>query len=166
MKERRDTELQKYYFLRNDFEALEQRIEWLRKQIIASHEEMGDWCGQSSETWHDNFGYEEGSRSSFMWSTELRKLLRIRNNVIIADPQPQCDRVFLGSVITLENEEDKAQRTFRVGSYLVFKEDVDQIPTISYTAPLVAPFLGSNIGDSHEVKLSTGQKSFTLVNIQ
>lgn len=155
-----------FYFLRKDFEALEKRIFWLQEQIRSCHSEMGGSCEQSSETWHDNFGYEEGSRGTFMWSTELRRLLQIRNHATMVESGAQTEKVVLGSIITLEDEETGEEKTVRIGSFLTFKKGENGIPTISYAAPLVAPFLGASRDDSREVELPDGKRSFILVDIQ
>ena len=51
-----------YRFLRKDYDALLAKIEELAAALREAGQEKGRWANQGAETWHDNFGYEEGQR--------------------------------------------------------------------------------------------------------
>ena len=50
---------EKYFFLKQDLEALDARIQELRDKLDETLKEGGESTRQSSETWHDNFPFEE-----------------------------------------------------------------------------------------------------------
>ena len=71
--------------------------------------------GQSSETWHDNFGYEDGRRQFAMWSKRLSELQEIRSCAVAVEPTNNCERVAIGSRVTFEDTATGNRRTLRIG---------------------------------------------------
>lgn len=66
-----------YYFLKEDFEALNAEINKIADKIKEIGKEMGKSCQEGAETFHDNFAYEDGERQQYMWSGRIRELIRI-----------------------------------------------------------------------------------------
>lgn len=131
-------------FLRSDFNALLRRIEEVRATMRALGAEMGRACNQTSETFHDNFAYEDGERRQFMWGEELRKLTHMRDATVIVDAPTDARLVRVGCVVTVFDHDRERTRTFRVGSYLNFDQDPS---VVSYPAPLARIVMGAEVGD-------------------
>jgi len=131
-------------FLRADFDGLLVRIEEVRGIMRALATEMGEACAQSSETFHDNFAYEDGERRQYMWGEELRRLTRVRDCALIVEPPREAGRVRLGTRVTVFDQERDTERSFIVGSYMSFADDPE---VVSYGAPLARLVVGAEVGD-------------------
>ena len=131
-------------FLRADFDALLQRIDEVRSIMRALAAQMGEACEQSSETFHDNFAYEDGERRQFMWGEELRRLTHIRDCAVIVDPPQDATFVRLGTQVTIFNHQREEERSFTIGSFLSFASDP---AVVSYQAPLARTVVGAEVGD-------------------
>lgn len=105
--------------------------------------QMGEACDQSSETFHDNFAYEDGERRQYMWGEELRKLTHMRDGADLVDPPRGAEVVRLGTRVTVQDGEGR-RTTFVVGSYATFGAG-DEI--VSYHAPLARIVVGAEVGE-------------------
>ena len=106
-----------YYFLEEDFKDLCLKIDELKKKLEEIGQEMGDSCRQSSETYHDNFPFEEGCRQQGMVSDRLTNLISIRNRVKIVVPDIMENSVSIGKIIVIKDMETNKEETYRIGSY-------------------------------------------------
>lgn len=109
-------ERQMEYFLREDLDVLDQKIEETREQIKKALREIGDSCQQGSETSHDNPGFEEGQRAVTMWSRQLRSLAKIRNGaLIVPPPAPPLDgKIRIGHIVTVKDLATKHKKGTRL----------------------------------------------------
>lgn len=131
-------------FLRPDYEALLRRIEEVKATMRALGAVMGEACDQSSETFHDNFAYEDSERRQYMWGEELRKLTHMRDAALLVDPPQDAGRVRLGCRVTVLDHSRDEERTFTIGSFRTFDEDP---ATVSYQAPIARTVIGAEVGD-------------------
>ena len=152
----------RYYFLKEDYEALEQRISELVEKLREVGQDIGEACRQSAETYHDNFAYEEAERLSHLLSQRLRELLEIRDNAVVVNPPRKGDRVALGRKVTILDLESGKEQTFKVGSYLVLRENGSR----SYRAPLVRLLIGAEVGDVCEGVVGGRHRAFEVVAIE
>lgn len=64
------------YFLKEDLEALDVKIGELRSKLEEALKEGEESTRQSSETWHDNFPFEEAQRQFSLLAGQLERLNR------------------------------------------------------------------------------------------
>jgi transcription elongation GreA/GreB family factor len=133
-----------YYFLVEDFNKLNEKIEKIHNEIIRLGEAIGLSCDVSGETFHDNFDYEECGRQLRMWSQESDKLLVIRRQARIITPQTSNDlNVSIGRTVKININGQKME--LKVGSYLTFSSE-----SISYATPIIKLILGAKVNDVRE----------------
>ncbi len=119
-----------YLFLPDDLRALEERIQKISQDIRELQETMAESTRQSSETWHDNFMFEEGNRQLDVLHKELAELQSVVTHAHI--PSPQEDSI-LGKVIHYRDEATQKEHTLTIGSYLLL---TPRPFTASYHSPL------------------------------
>jgi len=151
-----------FYFLREDFEELNARIRKLYERIKKLGKEAGESCQEGAETWHDNFAFEESQRQQHMWSIQLHELIRIRNEARVIEPDPRTNKVSIGKVVTIQDIDTGEKRTFRIGSYRVFKKKED----VSYNAPLARILLGARVGEERKGRIGNREKRFRILKIE
>ena len=152
-----------YYFLKNDFEALDAAIEKIANEIKQIGKEMGRSCQEGAETFHDNFAYEDGERQQNMWSGRIRELIRIRNQARIVEPQ-KGNTVSIGRTVTVEDEDTEEVRIMTIGSYMVLAQETEQI--ISYSAPLARMLVGGKVGETKEGVIAGKKKSYCILKLE
>ena len=132
-----------YYFLIEDFQKLSKQIADVNNRIAEIGREMGESCREGAETFHDNFAYEDGERQQYMLSTQLRKLIGIRNSAHIVPAGP--DQVAsIGKIVTFRDHTNTDHK-HKIGSYLTFNEEGDDF-VISYNSPLARLIVGGQKG--------------------
>src|SRR3989339_1443312 len=125
-----------FYFLQKDYEALEKKIKAKRKEFKNLSQEVEDGCDQTSETWHDNFAFEEAARMQKMIMSELEKLYELRNYAILVKKTDRpANEVSIGKKVKIQNNQTGDIKEYLVGSYMVLnKTDKNEV---SYKAPLL-----------------------------
>lgn len=155
---------QPHYFLREDFEALNDQIEDLNKKIREIGKDMGESCSEGAETFHDNFAHEEGTRQLHMWTKHLRHLIRIREEARPIDPsQTAKNKVTIGKIVTFRDLETNQVQTVKIGSYLLFSIE-DNV--LSYNSPLVRLILRAEVGDVREGVAGERWRKLLIEDIQ
>lgn len=150
-------------FLPKNFDALERNIEILKKRLMDVSSEAGVIAHQSSETWHDNYGFEEADRERRRITSELDKLLDIRSRAKVINPPRSSESVSIGTSVTIKNIGTGEERVILVGSYMVLeKTDPNEF---SYAAPLIAPLVGASVGDIVEVDIHGKLSHIQIIEI-
>ena len=150
-----------FYFLPDDFKLLNHKISSLAETFKEIGQDMGKSCQETSETFHDNFGYEDGARQQRMLSGRLQEMVQIRNNARVVKPPPSGCRVGIGREVEVMDEIRGERRTFKVGSYMVFCNK----DTYSYAAPLVRLLIGAKEGDVREGKVNGRLRCFEVLRV-
>lgn len=150
-----------YYFLEEDLVALNAQIAELVKKLRDIGQEMGDAVGQSSETWHDNFGHEEATRQYGMWSERLRQLVEVRDNAQITTLVSQPHTVVIGCRVTFVDAQG-TEKTLQIGSFTVptGKQDV------SYISPIARVLMGARVGDEVSGKVAGKEVTYEILKIE
>ena len=152
-----------YFFLVDDFEDLIREIGKAEKRIKDALAEMGRSCEEGGDTWHDNFGYEEAQRQIYMWSMHLNKLMEIRRQAIVVDANFRDRVVDIGRTVTVLDRDTGELKTFKIGSYMVFKVDEG---VISYEAPLAKIILRARIAEERKGIIAKKQRTFIIIKIE
>lgn len=157
----------RYYFTKEDLEVLDREINAVRDRIARAAKEMGSSCQQSSETVHDNFGFEQAGRDQAMWSGHLRQLLAVRDNAEVVTPGPNRGVVYLGRTVTVFDLDSSEEKTFRIGSYMVLNaSNADGVQILSYEAPLAKALIGAQEGERRGVFLGKKECYFVVLKIE
>ena len=151
-----------HYFIPEDFEALNHKIDALKVEFRRIGGEMGKSCEEGAETFHDNFAYEDGERQLYMLSRRLREMVQIRNNAQIVKPAPGARRVGIGREVTIADLDTGEARTIRIGSYMVLCSD----EAVSYKAPLARLLVGAQQGDVREGRIGGRRRSFEVLRVR
>ncbi len=156
-----------YFFVPADFEGLNREIDAACDKIKAAGKEMGLSCQEGAETFHDNFAYEQGQRDQEMWSDRVRELVAVRNNARIITPSPNTGQVRIGRVVTVRDTTTDTEKTFRIGSYMIFTKNAEgDIPTLSYDAPLPKSLIGANEGEERNAFFGGERHHLEVVKIE
>jgi len=156
-----------YFFTKKDFEGMNREIANTCDRIKDAGREMGLSCQEGAETFHDNFAYEQGQRDQEMWSDRVRGLVQIRNHAQIITPGENIGQVRIGRVVTVRDLSFGTEKVFRVGSYMVFREsEEDEIPTLSYDAPMPKSLIGAKEGEEREAFFGGEKHHLEVVKIE
>lgn len=156
----------KYYFLPEDLMVLRKKVKELTDRISEALGNIGTSCQGGSDTFHDNFEHEQGQRISAMWSVRARELNDIlRQAEVISVDFLRSDEVTIGKSVTVLDESSGETRTFKIGSYMNFRDD-DQEDVVSYAAPLAKMVMCAKVGEVREGQIGSDKKRFKIVEIK
>lgn len=149
----------KYLFLEKDYHLLEEKIEKILAEIARIGSEIGESCDET-ETFHDNFDYEEGGRQQKMWTNHLRSLRYIKEHAEIIKDNKDSQCVSIGREVTVK-QDGKEIITKIIGSYSTFSDT-----EISYNSPLAKIIMGKKAGEKVEGKIHGKHSLFEILSIK
>ncbi len=153
-----------YYFLKKDAEALRSMLDGVDEQRMSLAQDAAVNVGQSSETFHDNAGFEVALREQMSLAKKSSDLRAILAKMRVVEPSNKSSKVSIGCQIVLKDIDTGESRVCRVGSYRVlaqkFKEE------LPYTAPIIEPFIGKRVGVKRVIATPGGDKRYELVKIE
>lgn len=144
----------KYFFLEEDFLLLLKKLDYIKNEIQRIGDEVGESCAES-ESYHDNFCYEEGSRQQRLWKDHLRYLQNIKNNSEVIQKPLANGVISIGSIVDMLNSEGEII-TKRIGSYINFSDD-----NLSYDSPIGKALIGKSV--NHEVRKKINNKEVHFI---
>ncbi len=152
-----------YHFLKEDLDELDKKIGELRDKMTETAQEGGESTRQSSETWHDNFPFEEAQRQFGLLARQLRDLVDLRKKAKEADFPPDTNIVGIGSIVTIQNTITGEIKTLKIGSFAVFAETGEKI--ISYDSPLARIIMGAKVGEVKSGTIGKNDIKFKITEI-
>ena len=153
-----------YYFFQEDYDRLVAQVADLRGKIGEAFRDAADSADQSSETWHDNFGFEDGQRQIMMHGRQLEKLVEVMSRAeILPRPESVSEEVSIGSAVRVEAEDSGETLLYRIGSYAVALNDVG---VISYDSPIARLLLGARVGEVRAGLVGSGMRSFRVLGLE
>lgn len=138
------------YFLQSDLEDLDELIDEVRAQIRRVKLEAQEGTEQSSESWHDNYVFEEAQRQLKMLLNHLGGLSNARENAELVEPVSDSEVVAIGSRVKLRMNGYTDE--IHIGSYMVGARLRDR-EYVSYEAPLAAGLLGARVSEKRTVEI-------------
>lgn len=153
-----------YYFFKKDYNELENKIYKKQEELKKVGREIGESCEESSETWHDNFGFEEGARQQKIIMKELEELCRLRNNAIIFQVSNQNEKADIGKYIEIKDTATQEVKNFFISSYIVLNRTYKN--EISYNSPLGSKLIGLKIGEQAELAINNKIVKYKVINIK
>jgi transcription elongation GreA/GreB family factor len=153
-----------FLFFQKDIIALEKAIASLKDDLKTIGKEVGDLAHQSSETWHDNYGFEEADRERKRLIGRLEELQIIWNKAKVVEGQLMSSTVSLGSTVTIQYIEINIKQIIIVGSYMVL--DKTNPNEFSYAAPLITSLLGATVGEMRTIEIHGTISHVQVVGIE
>ena len=138
------------YFLQSDLDDLDDLIDDVRAQIRRVKLEAQEGTEQSSESWHDNYVFEEAQRQLKMLLNHLGGLSNARENAELVTAAPDSEVVAIGSRVKLRMNGHTDE--IYIGSYMVGVRLRDK-EYVSYEAPLAAGLLGARVSEKRTVEI-------------
>jgi transcription elongation GreA/GreB family factor len=151
-----------YKFLKKDAKGLEGKLRELSDDLKRVNEDSANWTRQSSETWHDNFGFEEGERQKRALMRRIDEMRAIKSRMIIASA-PEGDKVEVGTKVRIMDE-NRIERNFVISSYMVFSKKL--VDELSYEAPIGKALMHHSKGDEIEIKTGRGSSIVEITDIK
>ncbi len=150
-----------YYFLKEDYDDFLKEFEMAESNVQKALKEIGESAKQDpGNTFHDNFGFEEGNRQFMIWSVELEKLNAIKTQSEIISPKP-ADTAEIGKSVKIEDLETKKTFSFQIRGFMVQPKE----NAISYLSPLGKLIMGSKPGAVKTGKIGEKIKRYKIVEI-
>lgn len=150
-----------FFFLASDLAVLEADIRAVGAEIKKVQGDTAESTEQTSETWHDNFMFEDGQRQMNILASRLASFNEILAKAMIVEPRTDGS-AGVGNRITIRDEATGEERTYTVGSYVAGKQNVD---TVSYTSPLGTLLFGARAGDVRKGIIGSTPRTFLVVNV-
>lgn len=150
----------RYYFLQEDLDDLDSRITELKERIKKAAKDKHLATTQTSETWHDNYGFEEGVRQINFLTNNIEKLLEIKNKAAIINPAKN-NQANIGSTVIFKDETGK-ESEIKIGSYLIVSQKKNYV---SYESPLGKILLGAKAGERKKGIVGNKEKEFYIIKI-
>jgi transcription elongation GreA/GreB family factor len=151
-------------FLQFDLDALDAEINVARDEIRRVKLEANESNEQSSESWHDNYTFEESQRQLKMLLNLLGGLSKARERSQVVTPKANPNVTDIGTTVTFVDNDKKFSDEISIGSYMVSKKLMD-LDFVSYESPLGALLLGSTVGDTRVGKVGNRELNVTITGI-
>jgi len=122
-----------------------------------------------TNTWHDNFAYENATREEKLAEDRLFKALRDMDGYTVfsgaAPAHPTEVGIYCWVKIREENIANAAIQEKTVGLVPFGAQDIKN-KIFSYNAPIVFPLMGAKVGDERIVKIPLGTFKTKILDIQ
>lgn len=151
-------------FLQTDLDALDKDIEHCQG-LIREAKAMGqEATEQSSETWHDNYNFEEAQRQLKMHMNILGGLSSAREKSEVVQSPENPLFVDVGVTVYFEVCETGEVENVKIGSYRVSEENRLK-GFISYEAPRVSGLMAGKVGEIKNIFSDLGETSVKIQKI-
>jgi len=150
-------------FLPEDLEALKREVSKIKKKSEELGEETRTAITQSSETWHDNFGFEENQREQIKLSAQAGDYLKIISRAHIVSWPGLIEKVAIGHIVSVKNLDTGKISHYQVGSYITPGANETVIP---YCSPLGKSLIGKKKGDEISFETPSGKKRYKIESLE
>lgn len=162
-----------FLFLKSDLDWLDGEIERIRRLVREAKELGQESTEQSSESWHDNYNFEESQRQLKMFLNMLGGLSKAKEFAVIVTPKDEPVRVGVGTHVAFRQQQilpgerlgNGWDDEFSIGSYMV-SDALRELDFISYETPIGQALLGAGVGDERRVSIGREEFLLTVLNIR
>lgn len=161
--------------LEEDVEILRQKRQELYQRYTEAAKASGEACTQSSETFHDNFPYEQAMRDMQMYNDQVQEINEMLHEAqIVPGPDPTRDEVQVGSIVHILDLDTDEYSFVKVAGYVNLAEDTPgtswECPIrVSYHSPCGKALMGLRRDDCGKIsipKQPDKNKLFIVVDIR
>jgi thymidylate kinase/transcription elongation GreA/GreB family factor len=151
-------------FLSADLVWLDQQIAENQEQIRLAKELGQESTEQSSESWHDNYNFEESQRQLKMLLNNLGRLSNAREKAEVVIPASPIDTAGVGCAVKTKAVDTGVERELHIGSFMV-SDRLRNMGMMSYESPAVSDLVGKRVGDSARVRTDDGDITVEIIGI-
>lgn len=151
-------------FLAVDLAWLDEQIEDNKEQIRIAKELGQESTEQSSESWHDNYNFEESQRQLKMHLNNLQRLSNAKEKAELVEPLANSEVVTVGCVVSTRSGPTGPVNDLHVGSFMV-SDTLRQLGMMSYESPAVADLVGRRVGDRAVIRTDAGDQEVEIIKI-
>jgi len=137
----------RFLFLPADWKALEEFIARLSAQIREQKLISAEAVNQSSESWHDNYPFEEAQRQLKALLVQRGEFSKMRELGEVVEPPTIVESVTFGTTVSYRNRTDSFDDRVTIGSHHVFSEELRDDGVISYNSPVARILMGGREGE-------------------
>jgi transcription elongation GreA/GreB family factor len=138
-----------YYILEEDKALAQKRIADIEREILEMGPAFHEALNQTSETWHDNAPFDALREKQAVLAAELQTLKETLSKSTTTLPEPEKQKVNIGSKVKLEDASKKSQHYMLAGHWTYrLGEFIGRHMIISCQSPLGASLLGKQIGET------------------
>lgn len=135
-------------------------LEGKREQALAG---AGEAARNDTNSYHDNFEYEEGMRQQEMFSQQLRNFWNLLEGAVVAPEPANADRVSLGHYVVVQRQDDRNQEAYVLcgdGEGALFENGC------SISSPMGRTLLGMAKGETKTLQLGSRGVEVRVVEIR
>lgn len=149
----------KMLLLPDELKAFTEKAVLLWEQYKDAWKRAGEACSQSSETWHDNFEFEDANRTMQTISKLLSEVQRILTNAQVIPSIANNAIVNVGKRvrICIDGEDQE---------YVIWGYHTPIEGRVGYTAPLIQPLLWKTEWDVVEVSLHGKKREIEILEVK
>ena len=150
------------YMTRYGIEAIRRRIASLEEQYHESLGRAGAAAQNDSNSYHDNFEYEEGMRRADLLARQVSLLCETLKSAVAADYPAQTERVAIGHVVAIDIAGAGTCQLLICGEGEggVFEDGC------SVASPLGQVLVGMRVGETRVANLPRGAGDVHVVSIR
>lgn len=162
-----------FLFLESDLVWLDGEIERIRGLIREAKELGQESTEQSSESWHDNYNFEESQRQLKMFLNMLGGLSKAREFAVVVVPEDEPVCVGVGTHVAFRQQQilpgerlgNRWDDEFSIGSYMV-GDALRELDYISYETPIGQALMGAVVGDERRVLIGKEEFLLTVLRVR
>ncbi len=152
------------YVTRKGMDLLTQKLNEAIEKLRQTQGQKGEAYDVGGDNWHDNFAFEELNRQEMMFNRQIANIRALQDQQVLVSSPTDEEHVQIGHVISLEDE-DGSVREFLVAGY--GETDLrSNPPMLEYGAPIISPFMGTEVGTEANVQIKGKQTSLLLTAIR
>lgn len=148
------------YLLPHEARLLAQTIADLKAKIAHEKLELGDSSGQSAETYHDNYPFEQATRQIQLYASRLAEYQAIDHHSIVIDPPREPRVVAIGTVAKLAEDTGTIRELIISGAV-----PASDARCVSYRSPLGQLLLQARMGETRAGQIGGLLQRYTIVAI-
>jgi transcription elongation GreA/GreB family factor len=156
------------FVVREYLDAEEKKLSRLRSELADITDEKNDAYQSDTNSWHDNFAFENAARMAATLKTEIAELSESLKMMSVCpnenDGEPQMVELWTRARVLEENPEtgESAEKTICITP--IGGEDVKNA-IYHYRMPLIAPLMNAKVGDGRIANIPSGKVKFTVLEI-
>lgn len=165
--------MKRFLFIKEDLDILRSRLENLRNKFDEAAKNTGKSCQESSETFHDNFPYEQAMRDMEMYGRMMAEIGNIISKAeIVPPPRKEIETVEIGTIVKVLDLNSDHYEWIRIGGYMVLIEDeekdglsLENKKTISYNSPLGQCLMGGKVHNLRKFTVGNEEKRLIIYEV-
>ena len=145
---------------------LPDEIKILKERAISLWEEYkkawlrsGEACNQSSETWHDNFEFDDANRAMQLASKKLWEIQKILNNAQVVS------QITNNKLVNIWKKVKICIDGWNNREYIIWWYHTPIEWRVGYSAPLIQPLLWKTEGDVVEIILHWKKQEVEILEV-